>query len=135
MDEDFSVFTNRAVYARGEDDKHLLILFIDNDLSADKNESPYIVSIDPGLKKVVKTSSHLMIDTTGIDKTLLKNLAIHFLDYNVESLKVDTNGNVFIGLISTEKPDLIRFSSDKYKTAYYKEGWVRLRGNWYVRKE
>jgi hypothetical protein len=75
------------------------------------------------------------MDTANINKKLLNNLAIDFLSYNVESLKVDSNQNVFIGLISREKPDLVRFSNEKYKTIYYNDGWVKVKGNWYMRTD
>ncbi|MBS0030027.1 hypothetical protein ACTJJ0_21310 [Chitinophaga sp. 22321] len=130
-DADFTAFINKCVYFRGRDKEQLLILFVDNDLSEEKNDGPFIVYVDEDSKKVVKTSTVLMKDTININKTSLERLAIHFLSYHVRSLKVDTNGNVFIGLLNEEKPDLIRFSDEKYRTGFYKEGWSKVKGNWY----
>ncbi|MBO9732283.1 MAG: hypothetical protein J7623_26815 [Chitinophaga sp.] len=132
---DFTAFTNRCVYFRGRDKERSLILFIDNDLSVSGSNGPFIVYVNRDLKTVVKTSTRLMADTTNIDKVLLQQLAIRFLSYKVNILKVDTLGNVFIGLLNSERPDLIRFSNEKYKTIYYKDGWSNVKENWYRSNE
>ncbi|NLR80523.1 hypothetical protein [Chitinophaga eiseniae] len=111
------------------------MLFVDNDLGKKGNDGPFIVYIDEDLKSVVKTNTDLMTDTINIDKTSLQQLAIRFLSYNVKSLKVDANGNVFIGLLNNERPDLVRFSDEKHRTVYYKQGWAKVKGNWYKTEE
>lgn len=91
--EDFTLYENKGIAIRGRDNNdHSILLFVDNDVSGSKNDGPYIIKVSEKSGKVIGTSTHLMIDTSGLDKVLLQKLALRFLSYNIRSLKVDRGG-------------------------------------------
>ena len=133
--EDFSPYINTGIVIRGHDNKdHSLVLFIDIDLYGVKNDGPYIVRINKESRKVIGTSTHLMADTSNLDSLLLQKLALKFVTYHINSLKVDLKGNVFIGIENSDKPDLIRFATKSGMPDYNRNDWVKMKDNWYKRR-
>jgi hypothetical protein len=128
--EKFDEFTNKGIAVRGHDSRNVLLLFVSDDLENAENKGPYIVGIDKNSTLIKKTDLHLMTDTSNVDTSILNKLALKFMEYHVQKLSVDKKGNVYIGLRSNERPDLIYFSDLKYKTDMYKQ-WKHIKDNWY----
>lgn len=130
--ENFSDFGNKSVYIRGGDGGDVLDLFVSTDLENARHIGPYIVSVNKRSKVVVSSGKHLLGDSVLVDTAALQQLAIKFLNYEVVALAVDKNKNVYVGLKSNEKFDLVRFSDLQYKDANYRD-WKHIQANWYSR--
>lgn len=132
--EDFTQYNNKGFVIRGQDNNdHSMLLFVDNDMSGSKNDGPYIIKVDGKTGGITGISTHLMEDTINLNKVLLQKLALRFLSYNIRSLKVDKEGNVFVG-INSERPDLIKFSTEKNMDKYDRNEWMLLKDSWYMRR-
>lgn len=131
LNENFDNFKNKGVVIRGYDEERNPMLFISSDLENASENGPYIVIIDGKTSTIKKASCHLMKDSISINRNSLNQLAIEFLKYRVRLLRVDKAGNVYVSLQSNERPTLIRFSDEKYITELYREGWKRIKDNWY----
>jgi hypothetical protein len=128
--QSFAEFTNKGIVIRSYDSLGVLLLFVNNDLEHAGSKGPYIISIDKRSVSIKHTDLHLMTDTSNVDTSLLNRLALKFIDYDVQKLSVDKKGNVYVGLRSNERVDLVRFSELQYKTNIY-EKWKHVKDNWY----
>lgn len=128
--ETFGDFINTGIAVRNFDANGNIILFI-GDLQNTNINGPYIVKIDTIRDIIIETSCKLLKDSSLVDKEKFNDLALKFMSYDINYLKVDTNNNVFINVMYNERPSLIRFSNLKYKTGIYKEDWKLISSNWY----
>jgi hypothetical protein len=128
--EKFSDFINVGIVVRNFDQKGNVILFVSN-LKNSKTNGIYIVTVDTAKKTIVETSCKLIQDSLLIDRVKLDNLAIKFVKYDINMLRVDSNETVFINVNYNERPTLVRFADLKFKTATYNKDWKRIKENWY----
>jgi hypothetical protein len=134
FNESFENFKNKGVVVRGYDNERNPMLFISIDLEKASENGPYIVTIDSKESTIKKTSCHLMKDSINIDRNALDQLAMEFLKYHVQLLRVDKAGNVYVSLSTNEWPTLIRFSNEKYITETYENDWKKIKSNWFERQ-
>jgi len=128
FNENFDDFKNTSIFIRGGDSAGHLVLFIGCDMK--HNKGLYTIVFDDKKNEIVSTDTHLMLDSSGLDKTAINRLAVRFMKYNLNCLAVDSNGNVDARTEYSERPVLIRFSDKKYITGAYKD-WRKLKGLWY----
>ena len=127
--ENFNEFRNKGFAIRNYDESNNAVVFISSDLNRADVNGPYIVSIDESSRVIKKTDLTLSL-SKNIDTNELNALALKFMEFKVQKLSVDSNGNIFIGIKSNDRADLIYFSDDNYRIRAYKN-WKRLSGNWY----
>lgn len=131
--ENFDAFTNVGIAIRGLDQERNFMLFI-GDLKDAAINGPYIVTIDKQSGEIKKTSCHLMKDTSNLDKPIMNELALRFMKYDINLLRVDSSKNVYINVVNNERPTLIRFADAKYKMGQYSTGWRKIKDLWYEDK-
>jgi hypothetical protein len=129
--ETFNDFINYGIITRGTDRVGNLVLFV-SDFKDNIENGPYIVKIDNKSNNIVQSSCKLMSDSSKVNRKKLDSLALKFLLYNVNLLKVDSNKNVFVNVLGNKRPTLVRFSDIKYKTGVYNTDWEKIKEtNWY----
>jgi hypothetical protein len=133
-DENFDTFTNRSFLIRSADREGNLQIFVATDKKNAFDNGPYVVTVEKKTGAIKKASTHLMSDTSSLDREQIHGLIPIFLEYKVYSLSVDTDQNVYVRLKEADRPTLIRFSDMKHKTKEYKD-WKQVKGNWYEKKE
>ncbi|OYU81888.1 MAG: hypothetical protein CFE23_03165 [Flavobacterium sp. BFFFF1] len=132
--EDFSSLKNVYVGYRGKDETaNVMLMVAEFDISC----PPYIATVYPETKELIKTDDHLIKDAEKECKLYFKKEQIAryskaFLKYNFKVLGVDSDGNAYINPTEQELPNLLR----KVPSAHPKDidDFKHYRGNWYVRK-
>lgn len=128
--ENFDIFINTGFLIRGRDQKGNYQIFVTVDSEKADTVGPYIITFDGQTKSILNSSSELMKESVDFDKDIINSLIPVFFKYNIFSLEVDKEKNVFIRVRSADKPTLIRFSDLKYKTQKYSK-FKKLKGNWF----
>lgn len=98
------------------------------------NCPPYIVTVNPITKKIIKIEDHLVSKKCDdyFNEKEIQNYTICFLKYNFIVLGVDYDNNVFINPNKQQPPSIIRVE-DKYSVNEYKEFKV-YKDNWLIAK-
>lgn len=135
--ENFDDFANRSFFVRDFDrEGNPIVLVLDDRLN---NQRPCGLSIgfivDKKAKTIKDVKKSMIPDSCNIDIKTSGELAVRFIEYDINRLAVDSNKNVRVIVKFKERdPDqLIRFSDLKYKTEEYKD-WQQVKGNWYEKK-
>ena len=127
----WDLFSNTAISTRGTDANDNPVYFVSPDLRNASKSGPYIVTLSKKTGEVLKTSCHLMSDSTNFNKSKMNALVLSFVKIEIQTLKVDESGNVFININNPERPNLVKFSDLKYKTGQYEKDWKNVKGLWY----
>lgn len=130
--ENFTSFANHSLFVRGYDeDKDPIVLVYDNSKRIRPCDLSYGVIINRKTKAIKSINRSHLPDSCGINEKLSKDLAVKFLEYNINYLRVDSAMNVFVDVLFKEGPPiLVRFSdADKIPTKY--QSWKHIEGNWY----
>jgi hypothetical protein len=130
----FSEFLNMGFLVRSIRNDEMKLFVAINKGNA-SNNGPYVITVDVPTKRIINTSTHLMSDTTNLNRQKIHSLVPEFLDYRVFSLSVDLDTNVYVRLKESDRPPtLICFSDMKYKTEKY-NSWQHKKGNWYEKPD
>jgi hypothetical protein len=132
--ENFSDFKNTGFAIRSGDFEGNVIIVISHDLINAATKGPYFVTVNQRNNKIISTSLKLVRDTTGLDTIKLNELALRFFKYKIQSLKVDSKENVYIGIESNERQNLIRIN-DSTSISNTNKKWKKIRNNWFKTNE
>ncbi|TWI89060.1 hypothetical protein LX66_3153 [Chitinophaga japonensis] len=97
--------------------------------------SPYIVEVNDSEGNITEIRNHLVIESCGKDYLSKKEIELvvkRYLMFNLCSIQVDAEGNVYINPYEQELPILLRRSSGAGPRDLSRFSWYK--GNWYVRK-
>jgi hypothetical protein len=132
--EDFSKFKNigLAIRSYGRDG---ITIYISDDLDKGVRKYPYMIIFHGKGKGIKNTSCNSSKDSCTFDTVKLNRLASDFLSYEISKLAVDDDNNVFIGVGSGERFNLVRFSDQKFVKDEYKTEWWQVVDNWYVKRD
>jgi len=128
-DEDFSGFINKGFVKRGyKGDSR--VIFASTDLNNAYNNGPYVVEYNI-TQDTVQGSCHLMTDSLSFNRNEIHDLTLKFLKYNVQRLKVESDGSVHVYLYDIEDVSIIRFENDILPEKY--KDWEHIEGKWYFK--
>lgn len=129
--DNFDDFLNKSVLIRGGD-RETFRISLSMDLKNAFYQAPIAVIVDRKTKTIISFETDLVADSLAkeVDLEKVQELINTFLDYEVNSIAVDTSMNVYIRIQQADKPTLIRFSSPEYINEKYKN-WIKIRDGWY----
>lgn len=133
--EDFSVFKDFYVWIRSCDNNKSCFVVICPNYSGECKDGSYVVEIDKESKEILDFNYRYLEDSINFDKKRYDNLAKKFISYNVNSINVDSNNNVYIKVFHTTVPTLIRFSEKQFISFNRNEKWRKITGLWYEKIE
>jgi len=134
-DEDFSNMLGLDVFVRSYPNAYndVYAVFV-NDMENAPKEGPFIVEFDAETKEIRSTSSKLVENKSAIDEARLKNAAMRFMDYGVQRLSIQKNGNAFIWIDnSSGTADFVKLG-DGNSIEDLEGRWIKSTGRWYRRK-
>lgn len=131
--ENYSNFKNKSLFVRDFENGNPIIFIYD--YSKEKKPCGFIsMTISSKTKELIKVKEVPQRDncTLAFNKEEYYKLALKFLEYNINSLDVDTNLNVSVKIKFYEGlPNLIRYSDVKYISDT--DNIIKIKGNWYQR--
>jgi hypothetical protein len=133
-DEDFSKFKNIGLAIRSYG-RNGITIYISDELDKGLRKYPYMITFYGDAESVKNTSCRSVKDSCAFDTVKLNRLALNFLKYDISKLMVDEDNNVFIGIGSSERMNLVRFSDKKFIEAEYKKDWQQVNDYWYFKKD
>lgn len=131
--KDFSKFKNTGLAIRSYGREGITI-YISDDLDKGLRKYPYMIIFYGKGKGIKSTGCNSSKDSCAFDTVKLNRLASDFLNFEISKLAVDDDNNVYIGVGSGERYNLVRFSDKKFVKDEYKTDCWQVVDNWYVKR-
>lgn len=130
--ENFNSFVNYSLFVRGfDEDRDPIVLVYDNTKKIRPCDMSYGVIINRKTKSIKSVNRSYLPDSCGINEMVSKELAVKFLKYNINYLRVDSAMNIFVDVVFKEGPPILARFSDANNIPLKYQSWKHLEGNWY----